>query len=496
VAFDIILLNRTEEEERWTVTADEMTIGRSDKCTIPIEGTSVSRTHVRLWLDQSLVGAEDLGSRNGIKINGIRTRSGSLQAGDRMEVGKHLFQIVTEGEAPSSEEPAPETKRETPVPTNTFQKQMLHDPDIRLQKALYQAARLQPYLFDQEKLYQAALNLTMQAIPALRGFLLIQIPGTRQPEVAANLSRNNGDGPTLNPAIIENVLKRKNAMIVGDVSETGVEHDASKPGLIAVPLQIEKRCLGVLYLDSGWDATRFVTSNFEDAKAYAQAFTPVIDNALRIGLGVSSAEQKGIEKAAKAIGKTLFDWPHQIESLGGEEAGAFVDTVHRFSQDLVGYGSPKLMDRKSSVINGPIQKALDDLNPAIVAKNIVVDTRLDARAMAFFDRHLATRALHTVLKLSVSECPESGGCVIVTSENKTDGCYVTFKDNGQSDERAGAVLNSTDFDECIEYGTEEFAWASASLTMKRHGGKLSMKSDAGGNSFTFIFPREEQLRNS
>jgi pSer/pThr/pTyr-binding forkhead associated (FHA) protein len=500
MAFDIILMNRADEEERWTLTHDEMTIGRSDKCTIPIQGNTVSRTHVRLWLEQSIIGAEDLGSRNGIKINGIRTRSGSLQAGDSMEVGKHLFQIVVQGDEVSDKPPASEPLKSQPSNTNTFQKQMLHNPDARLQAALYQAARLQPYLFDQEKLFQGSLNLIMQAVPAIRGFLLIQKPGSSQPELAAKISRNNGDGPTLNPAIIENVFKKKNAVIVGDVSDEGVEHDSSKPGLIAIPLQIEKKCIGLLYLDSGWDATRFVTSNFEDAKSYAQAFAPVIENALKIHANIAASEQMGMEKAAKAIGKTLFDWPHQIESLGnGTDAGevdAFVQKIHGFSQDLVGYGSPKLMDRKSSVINPCIQKALEELNSSIQKKNIVVDTRFDPRATAFFDRHLATRAIKTVLNLSVTECPDSGACIIVTSENKTEGCYLTIKDNGRPNDDAESILNSSKFDTCLEYDAEEFSLSSASLTMKRHGGKLNMKCDEGGNSFTFIFLREEQARNN
>lgn len=493
-------MNRTEEEERWTLSHDEMTIGRSEKCTIPVEGNTVSRTHVRLWLEQSIIGAEDLGSRNGIKINGVRTRSGSLQAGDSMEVGKHLFQIVVQGAEASDDAPVPEPQKSQPTTNKTFQKQMLHNPDKRLQAALYQAARLQPYLFDEEKLFQGALNLILQAVPAIRGFLLIQKPGTRQPEVAAQLTRNNGDGPTLNPAIIENVIKKKNSVIVGDVSETAMEHDSSKPGLMAVPLQTENKCIGLIYLDSGWDATRFVTSNFEDAKAYAQAFAPVIDNALRIGASISAAEQVGLEKAAKSIGKTLFDWPHQIESLAGsaeaDEMSALVQMVHTYSQDLVGYGSPKLLDRKSSVINAPIQKAIEELDSVIQKKNIVVDTRLDARAMAFFDRHLATRAISTVLDLSIKDCPDSGACIIVTSENKTDGCYLTIRDNGQPNEQAKSILNSMQFDRCLEYGTGEFSLASAALTMKRHGGKLSMKPDEGGNSFTFIFPREEQIRGA
>ncbi|MFP6583644.1 MAG: FHA domain-containing protein, partial [Candidatus Hydrogenedentota bacterium] len=67
-----------DETQRWPIAVDEVTIGRSDKATVVVDGGTVSRQHARLWLEDGIVAVEDLGSRNGVKINGVRTRSGSL----------------------------------------------------------------------------------------------------------------------------------------------------------------------------------------------------------------------------------------------------------------------------------------------------------------------------------------------------------------------------------------------------------------------------------
>ncbi|HIA48044.1 MAG TPA: FHA domain-containing protein [Candidatus Hydrogenedentes bacterium] len=92
--YALAMLESGTEIQRWPIDIDEVIIGRSDKANVVIEGGSISRRHARLWVEDGIVAAEDLGSRNGIKINGVRTRSGSLQDGDQMEVGKHFF-VVT-----------------------------------------------------------------------------------------------------------------------------------------------------------------------------------------------------------------------------------------------------------------------------------------------------------------------------------------------------------------------------------------------------------------
>ncbi|HEY3496770.1 MAG TPA: FHA domain-containing protein, partial [Polyangiaceae bacterium] len=45
-------------------------IGRSETCELPLDDPLVSRQHVALVVDESGVTLEDLGSRNGVKLNG------------------------------------------------------------------------------------------------------------------------------------------------------------------------------------------------------------------------------------------------------------------------------------------------------------------------------------------------------------------------------------------------------------------------------------------
>lgn len=70
----------------------ETLIGRSPTCRITIEDPLVSRQHARIVVDGGGARFEDLGSRNGSKINGVTTRGAvALSDGDRIRVGTMEF---------------------------------------------------------------------------------------------------------------------------------------------------------------------------------------------------------------------------------------------------------------------------------------------------------------------------------------------------------------------------------------------------------------------
>jgi hypothetical protein len=65
-------------------------IGRSRDCDIPLQDAGVSRRHAEIRPDQYQEGwvIEDLGSTNGVRINGRVTRgAAALEPGDRVELG-------------------------------------------------------------------------------------------------------------------------------------------------------------------------------------------------------------------------------------------------------------------------------------------------------------------------------------------------------------------------------------------------------------------------
>lgn len=111
-----------DDEGRKTVVPfvrDEITIGRQEGNTIRLTERNVSRRHARLLRQQAQVLIEDLGSYNGIKVNGDRiTGQVTVQDGDLIQIGDYDLAIQREEEARAASATVPlETARASAAPT-------------------------------------------------------------------------------------------------------------------------------------------------------------------------------------------------------------------------------------------------------------------------------------------------------------------------------------------------------------------------------------------
>jgi hypothetical protein len=83
--------------KRMLVPPRGASIGRSRECDVVIEDSGVSRRHAELRPEGMLWRIEDLGSTNGVRVNGLAIRGAhQLQSGDRIEMGstEMLFEIA------------------------------------------------------------------------------------------------------------------------------------------------------------------------------------------------------------------------------------------------------------------------------------------------------------------------------------------------------------------------------------------------------------------
>jgi pSer/pThr/pTyr-binding forkhead associated (FHA) protein len=91
-------------QKQWLV------VGRQPSCDITLRFPNVSSRHCELRLMNGYWHVRDLGSRNGIKVNGIRCDAHWLMPGDVISVSKHRYEVnySPTGEAPPAEaEPDP-----------------------------------------------------------------------------------------------------------------------------------------------------------------------------------------------------------------------------------------------------------------------------------------------------------------------------------------------------------------------------------------------------
>jgi hypothetical protein len=74
------------------------TIGRSFDSDIKIDNAGVSAHHAKIIRQADDFIIEDIGSRNGIYVNGKRVARQSLSDGDEVVISKHILKLATSGE--------------------------------------------------------------------------------------------------------------------------------------------------------------------------------------------------------------------------------------------------------------------------------------------------------------------------------------------------------------------------------------------------------------
>ena len=80
------------------LTKSPLRIGRRETCDVILEYRKLSGVHAELIFESATWKIRDVRSRNGIKVNGIRLRSGTLHElcnGDEIELADLPFIFVT-----------------------------------------------------------------------------------------------------------------------------------------------------------------------------------------------------------------------------------------------------------------------------------------------------------------------------------------------------------------------------------------------------------------
>lgn len=67
--------------------------GRHEECDVQLNSKKVSRRHCVLAQVNDYLVIRDLGSTNGVKVNGERVAEGKLRPGDELQIGNFEYQV-------------------------------------------------------------------------------------------------------------------------------------------------------------------------------------------------------------------------------------------------------------------------------------------------------------------------------------------------------------------------------------------------------------------
>src|SRR6266851_1581529 len=120
-----------DDEGRKTVVPlvrEEITIGRQDGNTIRLTERNVSRRHARLVKDNGSLLIEDLGSYNGVRVNGEKIAGPTkIKEGDLVEIGDYDLGIQGKLDTPAATAPSAAARQAT-VPPGTLKSPVAAKP--------------------------------------------------------------------------------------------------------------------------------------------------------------------------------------------------------------------------------------------------------------------------------------------------------------------------------------------------------------------------------
>ena len=243
-------------------------IGRAPENRIVLTDSSVSRQHARLFTRDDFWWVEDLGSKNGTKVNGNTIEGPKrLKPGDGLQVGS--FQLVFSSETASAsarlaDVAAPANLTALPLEslgggndTRAFAGNLSPERVGSFLKAMDRIGQALIVYRPLEELYTFLVNLASEVLRADRtALLLLDEHGELTPR-AVMLSGQSGSGDIVVSRTIANltVVQRQAILIGNAMADTRFKEQQSViqqriHSAMCVPLWHDTDVLGLLYVDN------------------------------------------------------------------------------------------------------------------------------------------------------------------------------------------------------------------------------------------------------
>jgi transcriptional regulator with GAF, ATPase, and Fis domain len=268
----------------YEISGKEFSIGRDPSSDLPINDHLVSRIHALITKKNDRIELNDLDSSNGVMVNNTPVKKRRLEQCDQIAIGNSLFLLLLHDEearpplAPAH--PALMDDGETTLGVTTLlrpeEELYLHvekalaaasptDAASRDVAALLKISLAIDPIYQSEELLRRLLELIFDLIPAEQGAILLLEDAVGEEALSVSLDRELGrDQPIkLSRTVVERVCTERLTVWSDDVLDSGLLEAAPSllgsqtRSLLASPLLVFEKAIGVVYLTTGDREARF-----------------------------------------------------------------------------------------------------------------------------------------------------------------------------------------------------------------------------------------------
>ncbi|HUJ20843.1 MAG TPA: sigma 54-interacting transcriptional regulator [Bryobacteraceae bacterium] len=291
----------------FNLDAGEFSVGRNPSNRLSVNDPSLSRHHCVIAVRGDQFEIRDLDSRNGTFVNGVPVHERVLAEGDQIQIGNSLFLFMQQETAPESG-PAFHLDERSPLTGATVvlrseDSRYLHPdkvataplPALRVARdlrALLKVSTAVNSVRKLDRLEQQLMECIFDVVPAARGAILLTGDGADEFSSVFSWDRETGaiapfpvSGTVVRKVLQESVSVLSND-VMGDSSLGGSKSliASETRSLLAVPLTIFDRILGLIYLDTSEPKTRLDQDHLELMTAVAAISAIALENARHVEL--------------------------------------------------------------------------------------------------------------------------------------------------------------------------------------------------------------------
>lgn len=359
----LIVTKGTDEGKQFRLDGGPLLIGRDPTAKVRLSDTEISRRHAELTLSPEGYRLRDLGSVNGTLVNGRAIQDVLLVSGDRLLLGQTQMVYVGANQL----KPAPgflaerinllARKGEGGI-TGTVVSRMPAEEGDRLLRGggqgegewlrrslanlgvMYETASAINHILDLDELLNRILELVFRSMDADRGCVLLADPDTPDPLSPAAFTpkavRWRGglhgapppgvEGLTVSKTLIEQVLTRKEGVLVSDAATD--QRFQTAPSIVqsrvreilCVPMKGRNEVLGLLYVDTTRDTS---PSDWLKAQPPEPAFQ---EDHLKLAMAIGHLAALAVEENRNhhallqaerlaAVGTAMASLSHHIKNI-------------------------------------------------------------------------------------------------------------------------------------------------------------------------------------
>ncbi len=344
------------------LSKDEVSIGRDPSNEISLLDGLVSRRHCVIHKEGEGFRLQDLESRNNTFVSGVPVRDRVLAHGDEIRIGNSIFIFQGANPEPATSS-APLRLDATPTPggpTVILRKEdlrYLQSPrpeglpatakTVRDLNVLLAFSRTLNSVRGLDAVQEKVLEVVLEIVPADRAAILLTDNGTPGfSSIRGRDRRLGGNQPVhASQTILTRVLEENLAVLSNDVLSDETLRDADslmapKVGsVLAVPLAVQDKLLGVIYLDASSPGVRFDSDLLQLVSALGNIAALTIENARHLewlgGENRRLHEELNIHHSMVGESKAMHEVYEFVSRVAGRDSTVLISGDSGTGKELV-----------------------------------------------------------------------------------------------------------------------------------------------------------------